>query len=160
MIGDVVMMPKKRTIAGGLIVIGIGIGSYFNGLIPNFGGTGIGLNVDSKDSTDSSDSNPVTSDKQFEVPKIVDVIIDGYGFAILQVGDGNPSYHQIELEKLIDLAKRAPGDADLGIKVQVSQTKTARVSAENKLKDALASAGLSDDEIHWKTEMVDQPDLH
>ena len=156
--GVVVIMPRKRTIAGVLIVIGIAIGTYVNGLIPQLGGSGIGLNSDNEGSPDSSKPNPSESDSHFEVQKTVDVLIDGQTFAVMQEGNGDPRYRRIELEKLIELTKTAPGDGELGIKVQISRTKTSRFLAEEKLKDALASAGLQDDEIHWKTEMVDQPE--
>ena len=154
------IMPRKRTIAGALIVIGIAIGSYFGGLIPQLGGAGIGLNADNEESSEPSTPSTTENDWQFEVQKIVDVVIDGQTFAVLQADDGKSRYHRIELEKLIELAKTAPGDADLGIKVQVSRTNSALVSAEEKLKDALANAGLKDDQVHWKMEIVDQPELH
>jgi hypothetical protein len=149
---------RKRNVLGAALLAGIGLGVYF-GKFDGFGlggGKGTGPANSSSTTQVSTDSGgqikelaenkPSEDEIPVEVPKVVRVLIDDHQFLLR--GASGAADVPIELPKLVSLVRKAPGDAD-GFRVRIYRKTTARASAEERLKGALAAAGITDTAILW-----------
>lgn len=85
---------------------------------------------------------------------VLTLLIDEYQlFARVEHGQGT-RYEAISLDKAVQLAQRAAGDAN-GIRVRILRRETARAAAEEQLQQALRQqASLPDDAIYLASELV------
>ncbi len=151
---------RTRNILGTALVAGIGFG-IFLGQFKGFGlggsgslgigGTGseVQSNVSADGPTTSSTDSigkpaATVDDPSLVVSDVVKVVIDDRMF-LLRQEDKDVT---IELPKLIQLIKQVPGDKD-GYRVRIYEKSTARASAEESLKKALAEAEIPDTVVLW-----------
>ncbi|MEM9702303.1 MAG: hypothetical protein AAF907_07655, partial [Planctomycetota bacterium] len=88
-------------------------------------------------------------------PALVDVLVDGGEYLVVQgySADGLPRRRGLSLSAVLDLAGRVAGQD--GVKVRVSRTPDAIAGAVSDLMDNLRSAGLEEDEIDYRTRLVE-----
>lgn len=155
---------RKRTWLVGAMAAGVMIGARFPHLWKGLG-TGWGLGTpgsgDSASTTgDSSESSSEdqagsTSDVLASLPaaeplpapetiEFITVLIQERSFSLRSAGETEP----IEIAEILDLVKRAVGDAD-GIRLRIVRDPSSRPSAETALQSALAEAGISEHEVLW-----------
>ena len=84
------------------------------------------------------------------------VLIDDFDYLIRIRKDGDEQWTGIDLDRLLVVAAEAPGDSN-GIRVRVQKRVTARASAEQKLRDALAAQGIGSDAVFESSELLEQP---
>ncbi len=155
-------MFRKRTLVGGLVLIGIS--GYLASLFFDFGG-GAGLMPGANVSGNQTISIVDDSDNQREKepqdsklatdphPKVLTICIDDRSYAIRQETGGKPTYRPIVLADLIETVKKTPGN-DEGIRVRIVRRKTARVTAWQNLQDELIKVGLPKESVDWQKELV------
>lgn len=155
------MFFRKRHILSAALVAGIGLGVYL-GQFKGFGlGGGSHIGIGTSDGAVEGDAQvvaessapiatplePAKDEEAISASDVVRVVIDERKFLVRsrkKEGGGVP----MELPKLIELIKQAPGDAD-GIRVRISMTTNARASAEEGLRKELEAAGIDDSSILW-----------
>jgi len=175
------MKMKKRTVATGIVGVGIVIGMMLNGLFPGFGGRGSdGTDADdgavsspkediaatntlvtaTPSATSSSLSkNPDANNEPSEVnasdrpTRVVHILIADRSYSIREIIDGQEKYHPVELSKIMEMAKEAKGN-DEGIRVSIARKKSARTTAEIRLKEELAKIGIKEDAVIWQEKLV------
>ena len=161
-------MPiKKRTIAGGLLLVGAVLGAFMSGLLPGFGsGSGIRVQGAGDDSTRASQSATDETPRepaQAEVPAVVDVKspppvvleirIDNHDF-IVPDGSTATGVRTVDLDEAVELAQLTTGN-DNGIRVRILRTGSARLTAWTTLHDSLVKSGLSLDSIQMPKDLVE-----
>lgn len=148
---------RKRNILGAALVAGIGLGIYL-GKLPFLGfgmGDGSGKHTNGKTDSTSGDSETTGNEPAMvstvsegelptAVPDVVKVLIDERDFLLRKSNEDVP----ISLGNLIHLIKLAPGDGD-GVRLRIYERSSARVSAEEKLKQALLDANVPDSAVFW-----------
>ncbi len=92
---------------------------------------------------------------------IVDVVIDGDNYLLLTVQPTQANVSGVEEERkqvaqheVVRLATELPGDPT-GIKVRIQRTANATAQAEAELLAALAAAGVSKDQIDYRSKLVE-----
>ena len=162
-----VVKSTARAATGGVIVVAALLALMF------FRGAGSGTG-----DSDSSDTTPgmVTTDSPSEAPEtltdaesatagltpdeqkalsdlVLSILIDEHDFMIGIPTDANIVYQPCDLDRVVELAGHAEGDSN-GIRVRILQRESARPSAEEKLKTALAGAGIDVDALYQQSEFV------
>jgi len=144
---------RKRTVLGGALLAGIGLGIYigkFNGL---GWGPGDGKNGENNGQTRATTdttavpTTPVESSEQADpktAPKFVRVVVDEHNYLLREGG----KEESIQLPQLIKLIEKAPGDEE-GIRVKIYQKLSARMAALEEIKKELNAAGIPDTAIFW-----------
>lgn len=91
---------------------------------------------------------------------VADVRIDGAEYWVLRrlASDGREVREPLSAEQVVALADRMPGDP-AGVKVRVARTPDAEAGAVDDLMDALSAAGLVDDQIDYRTRLVEAGDF-
>ena len=84
---------------------------------------------------------------------VLSILIDEHDYLIGIPDGATMVYHPCDIERLVELAGHADGDSN-GIRVRIVQRESARPSAEEKLKLALASAGVDVDALYQQSEFV------
>jgi len=145
---------RKRLMWGGGAILAVGV---LVGLIADFPRMGVGNeggNVLVSASTETPRvETPVAVPETGVTSPVVTVLIEGHSYLILRSIEGVDSWEHAERESVVRLAKQAGGDED-GVRVRVLRRQSARASAENELRQALADAGLSGDAVYWQKEFV------
>jgi hypothetical protein len=101
-----------------------------------------------------SDVGGLTPDEQKALSsQVLSILIDEHDYLIGVPDDASTIYHPCDIERLVELAGHAEGDSN-GIRVRILQRESARPSAEEKLKLALASAGVDVDALYQQSEFV------
>jgi hypothetical protein len=164
-------MKLKRTLAGGLVVLGIAVGAYFANLFRGLGfglgpGSG-GIQVSSGDGAEGRDdvsqpetapsTNATATDSAAErnpqgipvppSPGILDVIIAGETYETRQMAGEEERVESIELPAIVERAKQAAGGAD-GVRVRIFRRESSLPTSEEALDQALSEAGIPPDAIH------------
>ena len=90
---------------------------------------------------------------------VADVRVDGAEYWVLRrfASDGREVREPISAAEVVTLAGTVPGDPD-GVKVRVARTPDAEAGAVDDLMDALAASGLVDDQIDYRTRLVEADD--
>lgn len=165
-------MKVKRKVAGGLVILGIVIATFFKGLFPGFG-SGSGDGEDSGPtlvaSTDSSQP-PATTPLAEEQPaqpedtpeadepapetkaalETLDVLIDGHDYLVSVRGKG---YTVVPLPAIMNVAKETSGNED-GIRVRILRKNSARVVAWSRLFEELEEVGIANDKVLMPKDLV------
>ena len=89
---------------------------------------------------------------------MVDVLVDGGEYYVVRrfASDGLPVRDPMTLEETVGLARSVPGAAD-GVRVRVSRKPNAIAGAVTDLMDRLREAGFEDDQIDYRTRLVEDP---
>jgi hypothetical protein len=161
-------MPlKKRTIAGGLLLVGAVLGTFMSGLLPGFGsGTGIRAQSAGDDSTRAGqnlpdekpqesapvETSPIT-DAKVNTPVVLEIRIDNHDYIVPDDGSAT-GVRTVDLDEVVKLAQATTGNDD-GIRVRILRTGSARLTAWTTLHDSLVKAGLSLDSIRMPKDLVE-----
>lgn len=82
------------------------------------------------------------------VDDCVNVLIDGHDYLLLTAKDDADSYRKTTIDQVLKLAQTAKGNVT-GIRVKVLCKASARASAEDQLKKALANSAIPGHSIFW-----------
>ncbi len=159
------MPVKKRTIAGGLLVLGAVFGAFMSGLLPGFGsGSGIGVqsagsnpNVAAPTET-AREPAPVeepvnTNVETMAPPTVLEIRIDNHDYFVRDESSAT-GVRQVNLDEAVKLAQATTGNDD-GIRVRILRSQSARLSAWTSLHDSLINADLTQDSIRMPKELVE-----
>ncbi|MFK7820894.1 MAG: hypothetical protein AB8G99_19425 [Planctomycetaceae bacterium] len=133
---------------GAAVVVAFLLGMYTG--IPGFGGgSGAEGNAD-VDASGGGGPVETTSDlmKAGLEDNVVTVLIDAREFAVLTKKDGQEEYKAASMDQIVQMARAAQGD-DTGVRVKVLRRESAKASAEESLRNSLASAGVPATSIYW-----------
>lgn len=149
-------VSNRRLIAGGLIVAAAGaLLSMISGLFPGFGngvGDGDGTSdIEINSTSENSPDNLTTTSNTTSTQGILDIVIDGESYLVIQQ-DGKRS--SMTLKEISDAAPKMTGNED-GILVQVSRKRSSLFSAERALEEAFRESKLEESQIRWVQEVVD-----
>lgn len=159
------MPVKKRTIAGGLIIVGAVLGTFMSGLLPGFGsGSGVGAQIPSNDTviniSDSvpqepaSISEPSVADAEGTTPPdVLEIRIENRDYFVPD-GASPTGVRKVDLDDVVKLAEATTGNND-GIRVRILRSSSARLTAWITLHDSLQKAGLSQDSIRMPKDLVE-----
>ncbi|MEO2019773.1 MAG: hypothetical protein ABGZ53_36030 [Fuerstiella sp.] len=96
----------------------------------------------------------LTADEQKALSdQVLSILIDEHDYLMVIPDDSTTIYRPMEMERLVELAQQAEGDSN-GIRVRILQRESARPSAEEDLKAALASAGIDVDALYQQSEFI------
>lgn len=161
-------MPiKKRTIAGGLLLVGAVLGTFMSGLLPGFGsGSGIRAQGAGEDSAranretpdersqePASEEVPAVVDVKSPPPVVLEIRIDNHEYIVPDDGTAT-GVRIVGLDEVVELAQATTGNDD-GIRVRILRTGSARLTAWTTLHDSLVKAGLSLDSIRMPKDLVE-----
>ena len=162
------MRLKTRTIAGGLVVAGVVLGSFMSGLLPGMGsGSGTAVQVSAVSETvptpDIAPDAPLQDPEPVEPPEaasvsptqpaaVLEVRIDDHSYLVPE--NGSTGFRQAELDDIVRLAQATTGNDD-GIRVRIVRTRSARFAAWSALYDSLEKSGLSRDSIRMPKELIE-----
>lgn len=145
----------KKRVAGGVVLVAIGIGIWlsnlFTGIGPGGAGTNVGANPDVAVSLQQSESaGGGTTSEVSATGGVPDgrpvVVIDGQEYFLESRADGATDYIPTTLDQIVEMATSAEPDAD-GIIVQIKRRGSSRQSAETALDTALREAGVTPEQI-------------
>lgn len=148
------MTQKKRGStmlkgAGAIAIIAFLLGMYTG--IPGFSnGEGAKGSVGMPNANTASGPVEQAEDetKSGLVDDCVNVLIDGHDYLLQTANDGEKGYRKTTIEQVLTLAKDAKG-TPTGIRVKVLCKASARASAEDQLRKALASSTIPGRSIFW-----------
>jgi hypothetical protein len=148
----------RKRVAGGVVLVAIGIGIWlsnlFTGIGPGGAGSNIGLSPDISVTLENSESTTGdTSHTSLEgetagssAPERPIVVIDAQEYFLENRTADGSEYVPTSLGAIVEMAQQAQPDAD-GIRVQIKRRGSSRHSAEAALDAALREAGLRDEQI-------------
>lgn len=165
-------MPRKRTILGGTLAVGLGVGLWLSGKLPQMGsgfglgsgGDGVlgkpdtsGVAVQAGDETKKSDSGdrdarPKRTDAE-PLDDVLTILVEDRHYAVWKKTRKGNGYFPAELNELIPLALDAKPN-DQGLRVRIVRSETARLTAWTSLQSELAKAGVPVDAIVVQKEIV------
>lgn len=154
----------KKRVAGGVVLVAIGVGIWlsnlFNGIGPGGDGSNVGLSPDVSVSLENA--SPATGEVSDEPAEGTPmsaterpvVVIDAQEYFLEQRQGETTAYVPVSLEQIVEQAKTATPDAD-GIRVQIKRRGSSRHSAESALDTSLHNAGITDEQIQRHTGFVE-----
>ncbi len=150
----------KKTMAGGVVILAIGLGLWlsnlFNGLGPGGEDDGIGdtstVSVNLEDAELVSESGSASPLPAQAVPTVL--ISDREYRLVIENEDGSTSQVPTSVEQIVTLARDATPDAD-GIRIEIKREGSSRAATEAELDAALSAAGLSAASIRRHPQFVD-----
>ena len=162
-----VMKTTARAATGGIIVVAALLAlMFFRGA---GSGTGEGESSSPLPSMVTTESNADAAEKSSEPDladggltadeqkalsdQVLSILIDEHDYLMEIPDDSTTIYRPTEMERLVELAQQAEGDSN-GIRVRILQRESARPSAEEKLKAALATAGIDVDALYQQSEFI------
>lgn len=166
------MIPRKRTILGGTLAVGLVAGIYLSGKLPHLGsGIGLGTGGDGllgKPSVENvavkvgNESKPqdagVSDDLDQEKPSrpkrtdavppddVLTILVEDRHYAVWRKTRKGNGYFPAEIEKLVELASNTQPNED-GVRVRILRSKSARVTAWKGLQSKLVEAGIPAESI-------------
>ena len=174
------LMPRKRTILGGVLAVGVVAGIWFGDKLPHLG-SGIGLgsggdgligkpdvskvevnaaSADKKPGHDEAESaqkekvrQHTTADK-LPPDDVLTILVEEHHYAVWKKTRRGNGYFPAELATIIEIALKTPANTE-GLRVRVVSTKAARYPAWHALQQKLVEAGVSADAIVLTDELVD-----
>ncbi len=165
-------LPRKRTILGGTLAMGLIAGIWLSDKLPNMGsGFGLGsggdgilgkpdvsnVSVQAGDGSISSETPGLINDHHSKAEPLDDVltilVVDRHYAVWRKTRKGN-GYFPAELEELVQLALAAMPSDD-GLRVRILRSTTARVTAWQKLQSELVQSGVPAEQIVVPRELVE-----
>ena len=169
-------LPRKRTILGGTLAMGLIAGIWLSDKLPHMGsGFGLGSGGDgllgkpavSKVSVQAGDGSIKSdtaedADEQGLKPKRTDaeplddvltILVEDRHYAVWRKTRKGNGYFLAELDELVQLALDAK-PSDEGLRVRILRSTTARVTAWQKLQSELVQAGVPAEAIVVPRELV------
>jgi hypothetical protein len=169
-------MPRKRTILGGTLAVGLGVGLWLSGKLPQMGsGFGLGSGGDGMlgkpdpsevaASNDQADNSAADHDSEKHTPNLtrteaeppvdhlLTILVDGRTYSVWRTSPKSNGYYPADLDELVQLALNAKPN-DEGLRVRILRSESARVTAWQKLQSELVQAGVPADEIVLTKDLV------
>lgn len=170
------LMPRKRTILGGVLAVGLVAGLWLSDKLPHLGsGFGLGsggdgvlgkpdvsnVSVQSGDGSHSTDADSELSQTDAK-PKRTDaeplddvltILVEDRHYAVWKKTRKGNGYFPTDLEDLILLAQDTKPNAE-GLRVRILRSESARVTAWQKLQSELVQAGLPAESIVLTKDLV------
>lgn len=159
------MPVKKRTVVGGLLVVGAVLGTFMSGLLPGFGsGSGVGAQSPGGNAAQTAPDSAQPEPAPVEEPVVAKIETSAHA-PVLEIRIDNHDYfvadnstetgvRKIDLDEAVKLAQATTGNDD-GIRVRILRSRSARLSAWMTLHDSLVDAKLALDSITMPKELVD-----
>lgn len=170
-------LPRKRTILGGTLAMGLIAGIWLSDKLPHMGsGFGLGsggdeilgkpdasnVSVNAGDDSTKVDS-PAGSAVRVTKPKRTDaeplddlltILVEDRHYAVWRKAHTGNGYFPAELEELIPLALNAKPN-EQGLRVRILRSESARVTAWQKLQSELVQAGVPAEAIVLPKDLVE-----
>lgn len=164
-------LPRKRTILGGTLAMGLIAGIWLSDKLPHMGsGFGLGsggdgilgkpdvsnVSVQSGDGSIKSDTPGLIDDhhSNAEPPDdVLTILVVDRHYAVWRKTRRGNGYFPAELDELVQLALNAKPNDD-GLRVRILRSTTARVTAWQKLQSELVQAGVPAEAIVVPRELV------
>lgn len=170
------LLPRKRTVIGGTLAVGLVAGIWLSGKLPHTGsGFGLGSGGDGVLGQPDANNVAVQSDDgaaksnsirdavdQVEKPKRTDVeplddvltiLVDGRHYSVWRKTRNGNGYFLADLNELIPLALNTKRNEE-GLRVRILRSESARVTAWQKLQSELVQAGVPADSIVLTRDLV------
>ena len=176
-------MPRKRTILGGTLAIGLVAGIYLSGKLPHMGsGVGLGTGGDSvighpdtskvsvnasdpaatspasKDhgSDDNAATKPVKPRGTDHTPPddVLTILVEDQHYAVWRKSRKGNGWVLGELEDIMPIALKAKPN-DEGVRVRILRSKNARLVAWKSLQEELVQAGIPAESILLPKELIE-----
>lgn len=164
------LMPRKRTILGSVLAIGLIAGVWLGDKLPKFGsGFGLGSGGDSiigkpnlsdstvhageqKSESEAHGPKPIRTD---DAPSdnVLTILVEDRHYAVWRKTRKGNGYFPEELDKLIELAQAASPDND-GVRVRIIRSESARLTAWQRLQSELVKANIPADSILLTKELL------
>lgn len=169
------LIPRKRTVIGGTLAVGLVAGIWLSGKLPHTG-TGFGLGsggdgvlgqqdpgdaVQANESAAKSDSSsnsgehgpkPKRTDAE-PLDDVLTILVEDRHYAVWRKTRNGNGYFPAELDELVGLALAAKPN-DEGLRVRILRSASARVTAWQKLQSDLVQAGLPAEAIMLPRDLV------
>lgn len=150
------LLPRKSTVAWGLIAVGIVIGAWFSHLLPGLG-LGSGDQKDAVVSVSQSSRvlDPVHVDETIKAvsaesyivdPEVLEVVVREESYLLRVKAKGSERRIPVNLQRILELARATSGNKD-GIRVIILREPSARFLTWKSLQEELTRAGLAADSI-------------
>lgn len=170
------MTPRKRTIVGGTLAVGLIVGIWFSGFLPQLGsGLGLGsggdtvigkpdtsrvsVNASPGESEQSTSSEP-TSKESKPVPvnvepldDVLTILVEDRHYAVWKKTRSGNGFFPSELADVVTLATNSKPNDD-GLRVRILRSESARVTAWQKLQQELVQAGIPPESILMAKDLV------
>ncbi len=164
------LMPRKRTILGGVLAVGLVAGIWLSDKLPQFGsGFGLGsggdglvgkkdtsdvaVNAGEKKSTpESKDPKPLRTDDA-PADDVLTILVEDHHYAVWRKTRKGNGYFPEELEKVIELAQATQPNDD-GVRVRIIRSSSARYTAWQRLQAELVKANVSAESIVNSKELL------
>lgn len=171
------LLPRKRTIVGGVLAVGLIVGIWLSGKLPHLGsGLGLGsggdalflgadtgevavpssdrrLPADSDRSADSSVTKGGHLQADPPLDDVLTILVDGRHYAVWRSSPNANGYFPAELDELVQLALEAKPNEE-GLRVRILRSESARVTAWQKLQTELVQAGVPAEAIVLTKDLV------
>ena len=173
------MIPRKRTILGGTLAVGLVAGIFLSGKLPHLGnGIGLGTGGDgllgkpsveevsvnvgdeakssaAHDDDEADNGKPPKPKRTDATPRddVLTILVEDRHYAVWRKTRKGNGYFPVEVSEIVDLARSSQPNND-GIRVRILRTRSARVTAWQPLQAELVKAGIRTDEITVPKELV------
>lgn len=169
-------LPRKRTILGGTLAMGLIAGIWLSDKLPQMGsGFGLGsggdgilgkpdvsnvavqsgdgsIKSDAAGAADERHSKPKRTDAE-PLDDVLTILVEDRHYAVWRKTRKGNGYFPAELDELVQLARDAKPSDD-GLRVRILRSTTARVTAWQKLQSELVQAGVPAEAIVVPRELV------
>ncbi len=174
------MIPRKRTILGGTLAVGLVAGIFLSGKLPHLGnGIGLGTGGDgllgkpsveevsvnvgdeakssaAHDDDEADNGKPPKPKRTDATPRddVLTILVEDRHYAVWRKTRKGNGYFPAELETLVELASKAQPNDD-GVRVRILRSKSARITAWKALQAGLVEAGIPAESIIVPKDLVD-----
>ena len=169
-------LPRKRTILGGTLAMGLVAGIWLSDKLPHMGsGFGLGSGGDgilgkpdvsnvaaqagdgstkseSAKDADEHGSKPKRTDAE-PLDDVLTILVEDRHYAVWRKTRKGNGYFPAELDELVQLALAAKPSDD-GLRVRILRSESARVTAWQKLQSELVQAGIPAEAIVLTKDLV------
>ncbi len=170
------LLPRKRTVLGGTLAVGLVAGIWLSGRLPQMG-SGFGLGSGGDGVLGQTETKPIAAQTDEEVVKsdsnnesaehdpkpkrtdaepldeVLTILVEDRHYAVWRKTRKGNGYFPAELDELVQLALAAAANED-GLRVRVLRSESARVSAWQKLQSELVQAGVPAEAIVLTKDLV------
>lgn len=166
--------PRKRTLAGGTLAVGLIVGIWLSGFLPQLGsGLGLGSGGDTvigkpetspvsvnasldettrSNSADSKSRKPVPVDVE-PLDDVLTILVEDRHYAVWKKTRSGNGFFPSELSDVVMLAMNSKPNDD-GLRVRILRSESARVTAWQKLQQELVRAGIPAESILMAKDLV------
>ena len=166
-------LPRKRTILGGTLALGLVAGLWLSDMLPHLGsGFGLGSGGDGilgkpdasnvavqagdgstkSDNTSEQGAKPKRTDAE-PLDDVLTILVEDRHYAVWRMTRKGNGYFPADLDYIVELALAAKPNDD-GLRVRILRSESARVTAWQKLQSELVQAGIPAEAIVLTKDLV------